>query len=429
MASFFGSALLGAVLAASGADDECMAAFQAIQDADSSWMMSGPCSIPSNYTLEQLETEACPRECQALYDAFLGNCTPGVDRYFEFEGEEEEDSYWFLYQEAVLYHVEGSKWKSCNYGYEPTACDKAFDDLKVAQIGEDSWSESVPRSVPAVCADTDAYTDDDGVDETPCSSDCKTYIDAVVQACDANPDAMFAPDSLWFEEKNHQRIPWESPKAVQFLDFNSPQMSESCFLYYTDSAAAVNPNFGTRPDDDSTPPFGSEACQSETKSINRFDLDLLLRDLADDNFSESCLDDDISSVCDISFPDAELFDYQVACEKEGGQILTFDISWLCDDEGDYFYNNFPTCVGKSCDGKEVCQVAADQEVQAWNSGCDSCNITTTNCRASMPVSTPTFSLTKEPLEEVTSSSARALGRVLSSSTSSVGAVFLLWALF
>jgi len=371
----------------SGAD-ECVTAFKAIQDAEYLGM-SGPCSIDSTYSLELLETEACPTECQSLYDAVLGNCTPGIDVYYEVEG------YTDVYQEAVLYHYQGSKWKSCNYGYEPTACDEAFGDLKVAILSDAYWFESAPRSVPAVCAVNEGAAADE-----PCSSDCKIYIDAVVQACDANPDAMFAPSSEYFEEENHQRIAWESPRAVQFKEINSPAMSESCWMYYTDSAAAVNPKFGT---DDNIPPFGSEACQSETKSLNRFELGEIYLALILDKTSTSCLNDDFSG-CDISFSDAELSDYQAACEKAGGQILTFDFSMMsCVDVGDSFYGNLPVCVGKSCDGKEVCEVAADHEAKSLY---DDPACTTTTCRAS--------------------SSAR-LGRVLGSTC--VGMVFLLWALF
>lgn len=393
-----GLLLLSAVLArmpvtVSGAGDACVTAFKAIQDAEQ-FGMSGPCSINSTYSVELLETEACPAECQSLYDAVLGNCTPGIDLYYE------DEEYSYLYQEAVLYHDQGSKWKSCNYGYEPTACDEAFGDLNVALFSGVDWFASSPRSVPAACAVNDGAAADE-----PCSSDCKVYIDAVVQACDANPDAMFAPSSFYFLEENHQRIAWESPRAVQFREINSPPISQSCWMYYTDSAAAVNPKFGT---DDSIPPFGSEACQRESRSINRFELgDILFAVLDDKTFSPGCLDDDVSTDCDISFSDAELSDYQAACEKMGGQILKFNASTSCVEEGDSigdsFYSNFPVCVGKSCDGNEVCEVVAEQEAKSLYG--DSCTATT-SCRES--------------------SSARH-GRVLGSSTSVVGVVVLFWA--
>jgi len=150
--------------------------------------------------------------------------------------------------------------------------------------------------------------------------------------------------------------------------------------------------------------------RSGAKSINRFELgEIYLALFVDKEFSPSCLDDDISERCDISFSDAELSDYQAACEKAGGKMLTFDFSVVsCVDEGDSFYGNLPLCVGKSCDDKEVCEAAADHEAKTIFGDSASCT-TTTSCRAS--------------------SSAR-LGRVLgSSSTISVGVAFLLWVLF
>jgi hypothetical protein len=389
----------------SGAEnDTCVTAFQAILDAEQFGMMSGPCSIADSTTLEQLETEICPVECQSLYDAVLDNCTPGIDVYQSFEVED----YINVYQEAVLYHLQGYNWKSCNYGYQPTACDEALDNLKVSILSNSDWYHSAPRPVPAACAvvwDDAGYVANDA--DEPCAADCKIYIDAVVQACDANPDATFAPDSFYFMEENHQRIPWESPRAVQFREINTPPMSESCFMYYTDAAAAINPKFGT---EDSMPPFGSEACQNESKSLNRFELGNIYRALLLDSLP-SCLVDDLQSSerCDVNVTDAALSDYQTACEKAGGKMLTFDLSLMsCFGVADSFYRNLPTCVGKSCDDQDVCEAAADHEGKALGGDPDdpACN-TTTTCRTS---------------------SAR-LGRVLGRSTfiSSAGVVCSLWA--
>lgn len=367
----------------------------------------GACSADGK-TLEQLQTEDCPPECQSLYDDVLSKCTPGVDKYQNSTGGAFND---YIYQEAVLYHEEGRKWSSCNYGYTPTACEKAVRDLEVARRPEENWSPTFdggPRPVPAVCVNDDDVTDE------PCSDECKAYIDTVVQACDADPNAMFAPDGT-FSDDDHQRIAWESPKALENMGLEPSSFStyltmpETCWDYYTESAAAVNPNFGV--DDGLLPPFGSQACQEETavldanEELENISNGLLFAAL----FTECDFEDPMNSGgCDISFSDAELSDYKAACEKGGGKLLTFDYSSSCAEsnnvESNTVVDNFPVCIGSSCDAKEACDIVGAPEFDED----PSCTNKVTDCR--------------------TTSSSSYLSVLNSALISSAAAVFLLQAL-
>ena len=101
-------------------------------------------------------------------------------------------------------------WKSCDYGYTPTACDEALGALDRSRFPEDLWAGVIDAA--PVC-EKEANAD-------ACSPECTNLIDAVVEHCDTPaPGAKFAPNVGYLDE-THTLIDWKYPKSMQWLGFD-----------------------------------------------------------------------------------------------------------------------------------------------------------------------------------------------------------------
>ena len=335
------------------------------------WEDRGACSF------DVLETDACPEECQALLDDVLSNCTPG-DEVGDYNG-----FLTYSYTDVLLYNLYKFRHEQiCNYGYTPTECDKALQDLQVARTPDADWLESsvteVPRPVPAVCED-ESYAG------APCPSECKVYIDAVVLLCDANVNATFAPPTDYFSLHEPVIVPveWKSASSMElfgfkrlaFDPFSDNPLLDSCWGYYTDAAAAVNPNF----ESDLVPEFGSEACQTDTNYLLTDDkLFSIFDDLIEGNAAASaCLFSETLESCVFDFSELELSNYTEACKKVGGRLITFDYSEKCEHLSSSGLN-YPACVGSSCAATEACSYIAAQLTGEGRL----CGVNVTNCSSS-----------------------------------------------
>jgi len=158
------------VITSVSASDVCIAAYSNVRRDD-----EGVCNA-DNLSLDQLLTEPCPSECQTLYDQVLASCKVG-DTYYQ----DIDDTF---YTEEDLYVLEGQhKWASCNYGYTPTVCQRAFDLMS-------HFSDESPCS-------TDDFTIDQLLAQE-CPSECQALYDHVVASCRPGIDSYFNPmyDSL-----------------------------------------------------------------------------------------------------------------------------------------------------------------------------------------------------------------------------------------
>jgi hypothetical protein len=199
----------------------CVAAYAAVSDDE-----FGACDT-NGATLDQIQTDPCPAECQATYDAVLESCQQGVDAYLGTE----------IFEEALLFHDQGPfsffpHWKSCDYGYEPTECDLAIGAL------DQSRFNLFGTSMSTVCVK------DNGENEDQCSPECTALVDAVVEACDKSANAQFAP-SAGFLSETYRQIPWESPKAMEYMGYNPNifdiigTLSSKCWNVYATGAATA----------------------------------------------------------------------------------------------------------------------------------------------------------------------------------------------
>jgi len=192
---------------------------------------TGSC-LTFGLTVEELQTEECPSECQALYDIVMESCQPGVDIYEDYGN---SDSEGLPYQEATIYHGQlHFKREQCNYFYEPTSCDIAYKNLQY-NTDPDSSSLITPDAPAPVCM----YEDN----QDACSSECIAFIDNVLSSCTAA--AEYAPNTGFLSTLS-TRIAWEGSKSLGELGFNptttdllgrSP-LSEVCWDYYTAKAPA-----------------------------------------------------------------------------------------------------------------------------------------------------------------------------------------------
>jgi hypothetical protein len=136
------------------ASEGCMSAYSAFSSTEQTLCNS------TGLSLDQLQAEACPSDCQALYDNVLSNCTVG-DTYaggLEFE-------------KIALFNREGHKWTDCNLGYEPTLCERAFNFLDT--IGNDY--STGPCNIDDLTADQ--------LESDPCPQDCQIFYDEIVASC------------------------------------------------------------------------------------------------------------------------------------------------------------------------------------------------------------------------------------------------------
>jgi hypothetical protein len=207
----------------------CVAAYEAM-DND----VNGACDT-NGATVDQIQTDPCPAECQATYDAVIESCQPGVDVYLGTQ------SQGLIFEESLLFHEQGPfsffpHWKSCDYGYEPTECDLAIDALDQSRFNLFGTS-------PAVCEK------DNGENEDQCSPECTALIRAVVEACDKSANAQFAPGGGFLGETFRQ-IPWESPKAMNFMGYNPNEfdfigtLTFKCWDVYAKGAAGGGSSSG-----------------------------------------------------------------------------------------------------------------------------------------------------------------------------------------
>ena len=350
----------------------------------------GPCEVDHN----NVGTEACPESCQARYDAVNAKCTPGVDTYIRV-GETLSSE---KYQVATLYHEEGYKWASCDYGYKPTTCDVAIRRLDSARTGEDDWFGNGPRPTPPVCEHTDASS------AQTCPETCRLYIDGVVEQCDAISNAKYSPPVTALRRGGTSQR-WESPKSLEDMGFGTSsifsdnRLSDPCWEYYTVSAAAVNSNFSDEPSSEFgslgselVPPgfdqFGSNKCQQEMSAMfNDANLQIQFSSLLLANAFADC--DFLSdSGCGVDFTDVELVSFKGLCEEAGGKVLTYDFSEECPVDDDNagrlsLGTNIPFCVGSSCIVDEACSAVAEFELALFNSGytTSECTPKVSNCDA------------------------------------------------
>lgn len=149
--------LVHSYLGVADASENCIRAFSNLDELTTSLCDS------IGLTVDQLKTEACPTDCQALYDDVLANCTVG-------------DSYSGLltslkFEQITLFNQEGHKWTGCNLGYEPTLCERAFRYLD--DIGNDY--SSGPCRIDDLSADQ--------LESDQCPQACQTFYDEIVTSC------------------------------------------------------------------------------------------------------------------------------------------------------------------------------------------------------------------------------------------------------
>lgn len=94
-------------------------------------------------------------------------------------------------------------WKSCDYGYSPTACDEALGALDRSRFPFGEWAADCDKEMNV----------------NACSPGCVILIEAVVEHCDRPDSAKFAPNGGYLDE-THTVVEWESPKSMQWLGFD-----------------------------------------------------------------------------------------------------------------------------------------------------------------------------------------------------------------
>jgi len=155
------------------------------------------------------------------------------------------------YFEATLYnelsYSATPTWRSCDYGYVPTACDLAVLSLEAVMFPEKLRFESIlgPRLEAPLCDPENATNIEQ------CSAQCMQFIDEVVESCDMPGEAMFAPsesDPFSPGPALNQPTLWEFPKSSSQFGWNpatafvsSFALSGACYDYCAASVMALAP--------------------------------------------------------------------------------------------------------------------------------------------------------------------------------------------
>lgn len=164
---YFAAILLPAALLAAqavnvdAASEECTAAFSAATQ-------SSACEA-SSLSLDQLRTDSCPSDCQALYDAVKTACEVG-DEYKDF-------SLNGSYEESTLFEEEGYKWTSCDYSvgdFTPSSCQTA---QKILYAFGDEGACDVDTLADDFSATIEVLKTDD------CPTECQALYDFVGESC------------------------------------------------------------------------------------------------------------------------------------------------------------------------------------------------------------------------------------------------------
>mmetsp|Transcript_22077 Transcript_22077/g.33360 ORF Transcript_22077/g.33360 Transcript_22077/m.33360 type:complete len:235 (+) Transcript_22077:20-724(+) len=196
-----------------------------------SWMsLSAGCST-SGFNRTELLDDACPKECQALLDAVISDCS---------EGDSFDDSSlltWPAEPNAFLYHrmyqtIINPKWKSCNYDYAASTCDIAYGIADMTRFPESMGPQLVEN--PTAC-----FKDNNEA----CSPACKAIIDDVKAKCTAG--ATYSPKEG--PGANLVRT-WQIPQSMTNMKFNPSgnlgSWSASCWEYYTTTSASAQTMIG-----------------------------------------------------------------------------------------------------------------------------------------------------------------------------------------